>query len=83
MHHEKNWVILTFNVESLAELKFNPTFYVKMTQFFLSALREKMSHFDLQSWVTGGTKIWPNFLGQNYLIFSSQCNEKKIWVILT
>ena len=25
--------------------------------------------FDPKSWVTGGTKIWPNFLGQNDSIF--------------
>ena len=49
----------------------------KWLNFFWVHWEKKMSHFDLQSWVTGGTKIWPNFLGQNYLIFSSQCNEKK------
>ena len=34
-----------------------------MTQFFsLSAPREKINHFDLKSWVTSGTKIWPKKL---------------------
>ena len=52
------------------ELKFNPTFYLKIGQFFsLSAPREKMSHFDPKTWVTGRTKIRPNFLGQNDSIF--------------
>ena len=30
----ENWVILTLKVESLAEPKFDPTFYFRMTQFF-------------------------------------------------
>ena len=48
-----------------------------MTQFFLSVHRLKtLSHFDLKSWVTGGTKIWPNFLSQTDYFFS-QCSEKK------
>ena len=42
---------------------------------FLSAPREKMSLFDPKTWVTGGNKIWPNFLGQNYSIFV-QCTER-------
>ena len=42
-----------------------------MTQFFLSVHQEeKLSHFDLKSWVTGGTKIRPNFLGQNEFFLS-------------
>ena len=54
-----------------------------MAQFFLSVQREKkLSHFDLKSWVTGGTKIWSNFLGQNDSIFLSVHREKKK-VILT
>ena len=51
----KNLVILTWKGESLAELKFDQTFQVKLTQFFLSVHREKkLSHFDLKSGVTGG-----------------------------
>ena len=50
-----------------------------MTQFFsLGAPKEKMSHFDLKSWVTGWTKIWPNFLRQNDSIFCSVHREKKL-----
>ena len=48
-----------------------------MVQFFRSALKKKkMSHFDSKSLVTGGTKIWPNFLGQNDWIFRSVHREK-------
>ena len=55
-----------------------------MTQFFLSVHREKkLSHFDLKSWVTGGIKIRPNFLGQNDSIFSLSATREKNWVILT
>ena len=37
-------------IETRAELKFDPNFWVKMTHFFLlRALREKMSHFDLKN----------------------------------
>ena len=55
------------------------TFYVKMTQFFLSVHREKkLSHFVLKSWVTGGIKIRPNSLGQNYSIFSLSAPREKI-----
>ena len=57
-----NWVIFTLRVELLAELKFDPSFQVKMTQFFcLCTDWKKLSHFDLKSWVTGGTKILPTF----------------------
>ena len=50
-----------------------------MTQFFLSVHREKiLSNFDLKSWVIGGTKIWPNFLGQNDSIFFSMNREMKL-----
>ena len=45
---EKNCVIMSLIVESLLELKFDPTSQVKMTQFFLSVHREK-SHIDLKS----------------------------------
>ena len=55
-----------------------------MTQFFLSVHREKiLSNFDLKSWVTGGTKIWPNFLGQKDSIFflSEQRDEiESFWL---
>ena len=48
-----------------------------MSQLFLSVHREKkLSHFDLKSWVTGGIKIRPNFLGQNDTIFRSVHREK-------
>ena len=47
-----------------------------------------MRQFDLKSWVTGGIKIRPNFLGQNDSIFSLSAQEKKLshvdpksWVI--
>ena len=50
-----------------------------MTQFFLSVHQEKkLSHFDLKSWVTGGTKIRPNYLGQNDSIFSLSAPREKI-----
>ena len=45
-----------------------------------------MSHFDLKSWATGGTKIWPNFLCQNDYFYLSAPREKiesfdlKSWV---
>ena len=55
------------------------TFKVKMTQFFLSVHREKkLSHLDLKSWVSGGIKIQPNFLGQMIQFFRSAHREKKI-----
>ena len=48
-----------------------------MTQYFRSVHQEKkLSHFDPKSWGTGGTKIWPNFLGQNDWIFRSVHREK-------
>ena len=54
------------------------TFKVKMTQFFLSVHREKkLSHFDLKSWVTGGTIIQNILLSQNDSIFLSVHREKK------
>ena len=50
-----------------------------MIQFFsLSAPREKLSHIDLKSWVTGEIKIRLNFLGQNDSIFSLSAPEQKI-----
>ena len=50
-----------------------------MTQFFRSVHREKkMSHFDPESWVTGGTKIRPNFLSQNDSIFSLSAPREEI-----
>ena len=50
-----------------------------MTQFFsLSAPREKLSHFDLKSWVAGGIKILPIFLGQNESIFSLSAPREKL-----
>ena len=79
----KNWVLLTLKVESLAEPKFDPNFYFKMTHFLAQSTERKKKWviltlkvesvavliFDPKSWVTGGTKIWPNFLGQNDSIF--------------
>ena len=94
----------------MAELKFDPNFWVKfrpklmisllwpklmisllwpfdqLTQifgskwlnFFASCTeRKKMNHFDLKNWITGGTKIWPKFLGQNDSIFSLSFTERK------
>ena len=53
-----------------------------MTQFFLSVHREKkLTYFDLKSWVTGGTKIWPGKVN-NWRIFESiwlSCVES-IWL---
>ena len=50
-----------------------------MTQFFLSVHQEKkLSHFNHKSWVTGGTNIRPNFLGQNDSIFSLSAPKKKL-----
>ena len=40
-----------------------------MTQFFSQCTERKIQSFDLKSWVTGGIKIQPNFLGQNDSIF--------------
>ena len=37
----------------------------------------KMSHFNLKSWLTGGMKIRPNFLGQNDSIFLLSAPRKK------
>ena len=79
-------------VESLAELKFNPTFSVKMTNFVSHCTeRKKTSHFESLtggSWVTGGVIIrlgkvsnWRIFesIGPSMLSqFDSQC-----WVNLT
>ena len=40
---------------------------------------EKLSHFDiLNSGVTGGTKIWTNFLGKIDSIFLSMHRKKKM-----
>ena len=44
---------------------------------FLSLHREKKKSFDLKSWVTGGTEIRPNFLGQNDSIFFFECTKRK------
>ena len=75
----KNWVILILKVESLAELKFDSTFQVKMTQFICQCNDwKKWSHFDLKSWVIGGTKIWPNFLSQTDSIFSLGAPRERI-----
>ena len=61
----------TLKVKSLVELKSDPTFKVKMAQYFLSVHREKkLSHFDLKSWVTGGTIFWPGKVS-NWRIFES------------
>ena len=54
-----------------------------MTQFFSVHQEKKLSHIDLKSWVTGGTKIRPNFLGQNDSLIFAQCTKGKNWVILT
>ena len=52
------------------------------SNFFSVHREKKFSHFDLKSWVTGGTKIRHNFLGQNDSIFLSVHREKNS-VILT
>ena len=49
-----------------------------MTQFFLSVHKKKLSNFDLKSWVTGGTKIQQNFLGQNDSIYFISVHQEKI-----
>ena len=50
-----------------------------MTQFFsLSAPREKMSHFDPKNLITGGTKIWPKFLGRNDSFFPIRALRQKM-----
>ena len=46
--------------------------------FFQCIERKKLSHFDLKSWVTGGTKIRLNFLGQNDSIFSLSAPREKV-----
>ena len=60
-----------------------------MTQLFrskwlniCSVHREKLlSHFNPESWVAGGTKIWLNFLGQNDSIFCELSHyDIKSWV---
>ena len=47
-----------------------------MTIFFSVHQEKILSHFDPKSWVTGGTKIWSNFLGQNDSIFRLVRREK-------
>ena len=49
-----------------------------MTQYFSVHREKKLSHFDLKSWVTGGIKIRPNFLGQNDSIFSLSAPREKL-----
>ena len=39
--------------------------------------RKKLSHCDLKSWVTGWTKIRPNFSGQSESIFFSVCTPSQ------
>ena len=44
--------------------------------------KKKLSHFDLKSWVTGGTKIWPG-IPSNWRIFESNwldINWESIWL---
>ena len=43
--------------ESLAELKFDPIFKVKMTPFFCFVHERKIESFDLKKSITGRTKI--------------------------
>ena len=65
-------------IQSLAEQKFDPNFYVKMTQFFRIVHWEKNKSFwPKKNWNTGGTKIWPKFLGQNDSIFSLTAPREK------
>ena len=45
---------------------------------FLGQNDSKLSHFDLKSWVTGGIKIQPNFLGQSDSIFSLSAPRGKM-----
>ena len=76
-----DWATNTINerFKSFCLNSSDSTFHVIMTQFFLSVHREKkLSHFDLKNWVTGGTKIWPNFLGQNDSIYSLSSQREKI-----
>ena len=51
-----------------------------MTQFFskYTERKTKFSYLDLKSWVTGGTKIQPNFLGQNNSIFTLSAPIEKL-----
>ena len=50
-----------------------------MTQFLLSVHQEeKLSHFDVNRWVTGGTKIWHNFLDQMIQFFALSTERKKL-----
>ena len=84
-------------IQSLAEQKFDPNFWVKMPQFFCFVHQEKkMSHFDPKHLITGGTKIWPkkiqslaeqkfdpNFWVKMPQFFCFVHREKKKWVILT
>ena len=44
----------------------------------LGQIIKKLSHFDLKSSVTGGTKIRPNFLFQNDSIFSLSAPREKL-----
>ena len=49
-----------------------------MTQFFRIVHWEKNKSFwPKKNWNTGGTKIWPKFLGQNDSIFSLSFTERK------
>ena len=87
-NERNNWVILTLKVESLVELKFDPTFKVKISQFFSQCTDRKNESFLPKSWDTGGIiirlgkasnwrkfeSIWLSMLSQ----LDSQC-----WVNLT
>ena len=86
LHWKKNWVILTKKVESLAELKFDPGFWVIREYVLESNWLDIDSQFKLalniestwtkifsnysESQVEFYFRLWLNFLGQNDSIFS-------------
>ena len=76
----ENWIIFHIKswVTDVAEIRHN--FIGQNDSVFLfSVLREKkLSHFDLKSRVTVGTKIVIIFSGQNYSILSPRALKEKI-----
>ena len=78
MGNQYNKCFFNLNV-FVSTFKWLNFFYVKMTQFFVSVHQEeKLSHYDLKSWVTGEIKIRHIFLGQNDSIFSLSAPRENI-----
>ena len=87
VHWEKNKLFWPKKIETLAELKFDPNFWVKMTQFLAHCTERKNESFWPKKLSYWRKKSWPKFLGQNDSFFLSVHQEKrlshfdlKIWV---